>query len=233
MWSVDDALLRRAREALEGREDVFWLLGAAGAGKTTVSGELCERFDFARYDMDAHIYGAYHRRFTRERHPANTAWAEAPSSLRFLLGMPWEEFDAFHRAAGAEYLDLFVDELRTREDTRPLLVDGGLWHPSLLTPLFDPMHVVCLQLEGRRAARVWSPDGDRGDMHEMVTRAADTEDAWRRFLEADDAIARVLREECEEHGVPILRRRSGSTPGAVADEVARALGLSPRARPGT
>ena len=70
-FPVNSDLLAHARDVLSGREKLFWIVGGAGSGKTTICSLLSKRYALPVYDMDAHIYGSYHTRFTPERHPVN------------------------------------------------------------------------------------------------------------------------------------------------------------------
>lgn len=112
--------------------DLYWLIGGAGSGKSTLCQALAQR-GFSVVDMDAKIYGSFHGRFDPHRHPANTAWSAAENSLGFLLSLSWPEFDAFHRTAAVEYLDLLtadldllIADLSENGVTGPMVVDGGI-----------------------------------------------------------------------------------------------------------
>ena len=77
-------------------------------------------------EKDAKIYGAYHGRFTQERHPVNKSWVNAKNGLAFLLDMTWEEFNHFNQAALPEYLDLLAEDLRDTAPNAGVLIDGGI-----------------------------------------------------------------------------------------------------------
>ena len=118
-FSINEKTLIQARDALAGSRKVYWVLGGAGSGKTTVCGVLSDRLGIPVYDMDAHIYGAYHRRFKQERHPANNAWSTARNGLEWLLQMTWNEFDTFNRAALPEYLELLAQDVQAESSGTP------------------------------------------------------------------------------------------------------------------
>ena len=110
-FPINSDLIVQAREVLSSRERLFWIVGGAGSGKTTICSILSERYALPVYDMDAHIYGTYHSRFTPERHPVNTAWSTSENGLAWLLSMSWDEFNNFNQAALPEYLDLLAEDL--------------------------------------------------------------------------------------------------------------------------
>ncbi len=202
--------------------DVYWLIGGAGSGKSTVCAELARR-GLAIYDMDAHIFGAYHGRFDPARHPTNSAWASAESSLAFLLGMSWSEFSAFNESALAEYLDLFADD--ARQVSGRLVVDGGAWHPGLLTRALSPRRVVCLDAPQNSSRAIWEEDEARAQMKSWMTTLPDPVAAWETFLEFDAAITALVVAESRTAGVTVCSRAPGESVQSLTTRVAAALGL--------
>ena len=85
MFAVDIELIDRAGEVLSVHPYVYWILGGAGSGKSTICAELSRACTIPVYDMDEHIYGASFSRYRPERHPANTAWAAAEDGMQWLL----------------------------------------------------------------------------------------------------------------------------------------------------
>ncbi len=49
-------LLAQSRTALFRRDRLYWIVGGADFGKTTICEALSAKFDVPVYDMDAHIY---------------------------------------------------------------------------------------------------------------------------------------------------------------------------------
>ena len=92
--------------------DLRWLLGAAGAGKSTVTRVLARRYGLELVDLDADIYGEWHSRFTSDRHPTNYEWTNVPDSLDWLLAMEPD-------AAWARFLDFddHIAQTVTKEAT--------------------------------------------------------------------------------------------------------------------
>ncbi len=54
---INHDLLTRSRAALFRRDRLYWVVGGAGSGKTTICEALSAKFELPVYDMDAHIYG--------------------------------------------------------------------------------------------------------------------------------------------------------------------------------
>jgi hypothetical protein len=223
--AVNTDLLAAARRVLADRDRVYWVVGGAGSGKTTVCQALSARFALPLYDMDAQIYGGYHGRFSPDRHPVNTAWARAENGLAWLLAMSWDEFDGFNRAALAEYVDLLAEDLAAQPREAALLVDGGICNPALLVEVIPPHRIVGLAVPGMSSKDVWEGDAKRATMKEMVVQLPDGEDAWRTFLAFDERIHHTILTECHAAGVPICTRRPGEAVEPFAERVACALGI--------
>lgn len=220
-FSINYDLLAEARSVLGGNGRLFWIVGASGAGKSTLCQALGERLGLTVFDMDAHIYGDWHARFDPVRHPVNRAWAEAENGLAWLLAMSWAEFDAFNRAALAEYVDLLVEDLAVLPATG-LLIDGGICNPALLTQCIPAQRILCLADPNRSSVRLWTDDPVRYTMRGFMDRLPDPEAAWAKFLDFDDRIACTLLQECEVAHIPVILRDASES---VAETVARVARL--------
>jgi hypothetical protein len=228
-FRVDQELLAQARARLSGRASLFWVLGGAGAGKSTVCAYLSAKYDIPVYRMDDYIYGEYHGKFLPARHPANYAWSTAPDPLAWLLNLAWEEFDAFNRAALPEYLDLFAEELVCAQDA-PLLVDGGLCNPVLLVQAVPASQVVCLAMPTLTSEAIWESSQARRAMKEMIYQRPDGERLWQTFLGFDREITNTLLRESKMCGIHVCARRATEPVADFAERVAQTLGIG-TARP--
>ena len=224
-FTVDADLLAAARRVLANRDHLYWIVGGAGSGKTTVCQSLSARFDLPVYDMDAHIYGAYHARFTPERHPVNRAWANAENGLAWLLAMSWDEFDSFNRAALAEYVDLLAEDLAGQPRDAGVLIDGGICNPALLAEVLPPRQIVALAVPGASSIEVWEGSAERAAMKEMVAQLPAGENAWQTFLAFDEGITQTILAECSAAGISICTRSADEPVAEFSGRVARVLGL--------
>jgi hypothetical protein len=204
---------------------MYWILGGAGSGKTTISRSLSAKFGIPVYDMDEHIYGTYHGRFTQEQHPINTAWAQSQNGLAWLLDMTWDEYNHFNQAAVPEYLNLLCEDIApTPPDTR-LVVDGGVCNPTTLAQAFPVNQIVCLAAPGKTSAEIWSETPERESMKEFVDQLPNPKEAWRKFLEFDEKITRTMLTECRASNIMVLSRNAGETVDQLTERVANALGI--------
>jgi hypothetical protein len=222
---INHQLLSEVSQTFSNRDRLFWVVGGAVSGKTTICTILSERFGIPIYDMDAHIYGAYHARFKADRHPANFEWANSPNGLAWLLEMSWDEFNSFNQAALVEYLDLLVEDIQSNDPTGPLLIDGGIWHPGLLTQALPAHQIVCVTRRHPVSSEIWEENEERRGMKKMIDQLKTPVNAWQAFLEFDTKITQTISEECLASNIAICTRDEKDAPAEFADRVAEALKL--------
>jgi hypothetical protein len=221
---INHALLAAAREKLASHPSLVWIVGGAGSGKTTICRALSAKLKIQSYDMDAHIYGEYHSRFSPTRHPVNTAWAIASNGLAWLLDMPWDDFNHFNQATLPEYLDLLTEDLDKLGPDDRFLIDGGISNPRLLAQAIPSRQIVCLSMPGQSSAQIWEESGERVAMKEAIYELPNPEAAWRKFLEFDRRLTATILQECQETGIPIYRR-DACTIEELAERVLNGLGI--------
>jgi len=225
LFTVNVALFKQTQKTFSRPKQVGWIVGGAGSGKTTICQTLAKTYGLPVYDMDAHIYGDYHGRFSPTRHPVNSQWAAAPNGLAWLLQMTWEEFDAFNQAAVPEHLDLLAEDLAQMGPNASILIDGGIANPGLIAQVLPTNQIVCLARPGRSSAEIWSESEERLGMKEMVDQLPNPEQAWQRFLEFDALINQTILQECLANNITICSRTETESVADLAQRVAHALGM--------
>jgi hypothetical protein len=213
-------LIDAARPALWSRTNLRWLIGGSGSGKSTIAQALGARTGITVYDMDVAVFGRF--RFDPVRHPATTAWFTAGNPLQWMLSRPWEAFDALYRANNAEVLDLLADDLVGQPD-EPLLLDGGITHPSVLTQVIPAARIICLERDEAQRATEWDTSPTRTPMRDEIVALPDGETLWQRFQEYDRRMTATLSHESRECGIPIVRWGKGDTVEQVDEQVLRLL----------
>ncbi len=226
MFQVDQDLIAKARPAFANRQNVYWILGGACAGKSTLCRAISARAGIAVYDMDAHIYGAYFPRYTAQRHPATTAWLSAENPLAWALGLSQGAFDAFNRAATAEYLDLLADDLAAWPAAEAILIDGGITHPSLAAQVLAPRQMVCLTTSDEERVHLWTTADERAEMRGWIRALPEPDRMWQQFLAHDATISAVMERESRAHGIAVIARHPHDSVDALADRIARYLGVT-------
>ena len=226
MFQVNPDLIAKAARAVANRRNIYWILGGACAGKSTICRSLAERAGIAVYDMDAHIYGVYSPCYTAERHPATTAWLSAENPLAWALELLPDAFDAFNRAATAEYLDLLADDLAAWPAAQVLLIDGGITHPSLAAQVLAPRQMVCLITSDEERVHAWTTADERAEMRNWIGALPEPDRMWRQFLAHDAAISAVMERESRAHGIAVIARHPRDSVDALAERVVQSLGLT-------
>ncbi|MCA9971660.1 MAG: hypothetical protein KC425_15655, partial [Anaerolineales bacterium] len=95
-FAPDPALLAAARAVLAPRRRLFWVIGGACSGKSTICQALAAGWQVPVYDMDAAIYGRFFPVYRPERHPASCAWFHAPDPLAWIMALSPPGFDALN-----------------------------------------------------------------------------------------------------------------------------------------
>ncbi len=225
IFKVNSEYLDKAHAVLAGRPNLYWIIGGAISGKTTICGEIRARTGIAIFDMDAHIYDRYMSRYGRDRHPANRSWFSASNPLEWVLSLSWEQFDALNRAANAEYLDLLADDLVGTTGLAPLLFDGGFTHPSILAQAVPAANIACLETTGADLVESWESSEDRLVMKRWIEALPEPDEKWRKFLEFDRLIAQTIEVECREYGIKSFRRDNDTTIRELAGRIIAYFGI--------
>lgn len=197
-FATNQALLAEARGVLGKRRQLLWLIGGSGSGKTTVSRAVAARMGVPVYDMDEAFFGRY--RPDPQRHPATTAWFSAANPLGWMLSLPWPAFNALYRASNAEMLDLLAADLADQADA-PLVIDGGITHPSVLTRVIPADRVVCLLRDSASREQEWETAASRAEMRAAVLALSDGATMWARFLDYDRRLTATIARESRELGI--------------------------------
>jgi hypothetical protein len=219
LFQVDPALMTGIAPIFARYPNLFWLVGSACTGKSTIAHAIAARTPVVVYDMDAQIYGRYMPRYTAERHPANTAWLAAENPLQWMLALSWEAFDAHNAATTAEYLALLAEDLAQYAPETRLLVDGGITHPALLVQVMPAWRIACMTTTQAIRQHTWEQEPARAEMKGWVQALPEPDTMWARFLEYDQRMDETMVHESRTHGIrTFLRDRETPSP-VLADLV--------------
>ncbi|MFO8148866.1 MAG: hypothetical protein R6T93_01085 [Trueperaceae bacterium] len=225
MFEVDRALVREAALSLASARGLRWVIGGACSGKSSVCRTISRWTGVPVFDMDEHIYGRYMSRYSPSRHPASSAWFKRRDGLAWVLSLPWEAFDDLNRATNAEFLDLVARDVSERYGDRPVLVDGGITHPSVLAAVVDPARIACLAVDDAESRRIWEEDEARSGMRRAVEGLPGGAERWATFLTFDERMSATIEREAREQGIVVLARTRSASVEELSRVVMGALGI--------
>jgi len=225
-FELDYQLLKEAQAVLFDRDDIYWIIGGAGSGKSTISRELSDRYHIPIFDMDEYVFGRWMTRYNADRHPASIAWFTAPNPLDWALSLSWEDFDSLYQAANAEYLSLLAEDYQNGAVGGPHIIDGGITHPSVLARAVNPSQVICLAAPQDVAGEIWDSSDERLAMKRQVISLDDGPVKWTKFLEFDKFMTKTIIEESRQVNIEILYRETNTTEQVYESQAADKLGIA-------
>jgi hypothetical protein len=210
-FQVDQGLIVCAQDRIAGRDDLFWLIGGSCTGKSTLSKALEASTGIQRYDLDARIYGDFIPRYHPDRHPASTRYFSNANPFAWALSLAPADLDHLNRAANAEYLDLLAEDLDRSDLQGPLLIDGGITHPSVLVQVVPAGQVCCLEIDESQRLTCWEESPERGEMRTWIRELPAPEEKWVHFLSLDRMISDTIVTESRKAGITVILRRPADT----------------------
>jgi hypothetical protein len=201
-------------------DNVVWLGGGCGSGKSSIARELAHRFDLVLYATDAHTWEHWRRRGAPELGSGDDRWLRTPP----------EELASQFVSGSHEVLPLILEDLDALRGGPLVLAEGPQLFPELVAPhLASPGHGLWLlpTAEFQRFAlgRRGGPDG-----------TSDRDLALDNRLARDAILNAVIRGQASGLGLPLLEvvgsRTLPEMMDAVADHFAARIAAGPRARDG-
>ena len=219
-YPMNEKLIKNAWEVLYKRRNIYWIVGGACAGKSTVCKAIGERYNIPVYDMDEHVFGKYQSRYTDNQHPASRAWFTATNPLEWALSFAsWEENNQFNIAATAEQISLFCEDVKALDKNQAILVDGGITNPAVLAKVLPLEQQFCLKIEDDICDRIWEESKDRKPMREMIFQLPDPHEKWRKFLLTNRQMNQQIEAECKENNIRVFFRDEKTTVDEILKEV--------------
>lgn len=202
-------------------DHVRWVGGGSGAGKTTVTRLLAERFDVCVYSTDPAI-GVHSAGLESTAAPLlkrfrgmsmDQRWVDADAATMY-RGFPW-----FH----GEGFDLVLDDLRRMPADRVVIAEGFRLLPRLVRPhLSNLRHGVWLLPTPDFRSTAFAR---RSGADAFWTRTTDPARALANLLERDRLFTDELTDQTQHTGVHAFHVDGTRTIDQTVDELAQRFGL--------
>jgi 2-phosphoglycerate kinase len=203
-------------------EHVRWIGGGSGAGKTTLSRILAERFACRIYSSD-NAMREHSARLDPAEAPLLHAFMRSDTDERWVRRDPLTMAQTFHWFHG-EGFDLIVEDLRRIPNDRLVLAEGFRLLPRLVEPhLSDRRHAAWLiptpRFRRETFLRRRAPDA-------FWSATSNPERALANLLERDRIFTDALAAEAAQADLTLLPVDGARAPDDLATELAMRLGLS-------
>jgi 2-phosphoglycerate kinase len=202
-------------------DHVRWVGGSGGAGKTTVTRLLGERFGIGCYSTDATI-SIHSGRLEATAAPLLDRFRRMSMDERWVLHDPvtmYETFPWFH----GEGFDLLIGDLLEMPTGRPILVEGFRLLPHLVRPyVANPGHAVWLVATAGFRQKAFSR---RRPAEAFWTQTTDPEQALANIVERDQIFSDQVASEAERNGLEVLSIDGTRSVDSLADELASRFGF--------
>jgi hypothetical protein len=195
--------------------------GGTGAGKSTVTRQLAERFGLGIYSTDAAI-GIHSAKLSPTAAPLLEAFRRMSMDERWVLREPTEMYRTFPWFHG-EGFDLLIEDLRSLPTTPVTLVEGFRLLPHLARPhIVEPRHAVWL-IPTPSFRRTAVSARDRSDAFWL--RTSDPQRALENLLARDELFTTVIAGDAERNGMKTRVVDGARTLDETVSAVAREFGL--------
>jgi hypothetical protein len=202
-------------------DHVRWVGGGSGAGKTTVTRLLADRFGIDLYSTDTTI-GVHSEQMDASGAPLLERFRRMSMDERWVEHDPvtmYATFPWFH----GEGFDLLLEDVQRLPTDRPILVEGFRLLPHLVRPhLSNPRHAVWLvpTPDFRQEAFMRRRHADA-----FWTRTTDPERALTNLLERDRIFTGTIDSDAARNNLDVLYVDGMRTVEGVAEELTERFGL--------
>lgn len=201
---------------------VYWIGGGPGAGKSTISRRLADRYGWHHYATDD-VMRDHTDRTIPEEAPFLHAFMAMDMDERWVKRSPETMLETFHWFRG-EAFDLIVEDLLQLPPHPRVVVEGFRLLPHLVRPLLAEVAqaVWLLPTPEFRAAAIRTRDGAGVG---FLRKTSDPERAGRNLAARDGMFTQRLTEETARLGLPTIEVDAPLSEDDLAGQVARRFGL--------
>jgi 2-phosphoglycerate kinase len=197
-------------------QQVYWIGGGSGAGKSTIGRRIASKHGLPLYSTDD-VMADHARRSAPEDCPLLHRFMAMDMDERWVNRSPKTMLETFHWFRG-EGFNLIIEDVLHFSRKQSVIVEGFRLLPHLVKPLLS---------QSSRA--VWllpTPDfrhevieSRSGSAWKFLARTTDPERALRNLLERDRMFTDILREETARLGLPAIEVDTAMTEDDLAKRV--------------
>jgi hypothetical protein len=182
-------------------QQVYWLGGGSGAGKSTIARRLAAQHGLRVYATDDAM-ADHARRSTKRDAPLLHTFMAMDMDERWLNRPPTQMLETFHWFRG-ECFDMIVEDLLQLPRQPGVVVEGFRLLPRLVKPLLRvPAHAAWLLPTG--GFRETALTARRISASGFLAKTSDPDRAFRNLLERDALFTQLLRAETARLDMPAI-----------------------------
>ena len=193
-------------------EQVLWLGGMSGVGKTTNGRAVARKYDLRFYSLDSYTLDHHRNRVNRDEHPALHSFDTLSVENLWVETTGREIADRFE-AASRERFPFVLDDLLALPRDAPILVEGPQLLPDLIAPLLpQPDQALYVVADSELQRRLVEQRGGAS-----YSRSSDPERAANNRTERDRVLSERVREAAEQHGLAVEEVRDPAEAAALIE----------------
>jgi len=194
-------------------ENVYFLVGTACGGKTTMAKELSKKHGFIHFsdNWNEDSFKVWQSIITKKYQPNSTKRME----------IDWEEYfsrtvedflaDKIDNHGSGEYLEFSIIELIKLSQNNKVAADVWIEDWDLLTEISEKSKIACLLAPGELIIRDYYQRDDHKDFTDCIKSLKDPEKKFETQNELFRIGAREMAEKAEKHNLFSIMRSEEST----------------------
>ena len=194
-------------------QNVYFLVGTACSGKTTMARELSKKYGFIHFNdnKQEENYKVWQSIIDEKYQPNSTKRKEIDWEKHFSRSV--EEFlaDSLDNDGYYEYLDFSIIELIKLSQKNKVVADIRILDFSLLAELSDYSRIACLLAPGELTIRDYYARDDHRDRAEHIQSLKEPEKKFETQYELFRIWAKETAEEAQKHNLFSIMRTEEST----------------------